>query len=60
MLHLDDTPSDTQRSLLELYLLNEELDVKDVIGMAADMILGGIHTVIFLCLMCFCFYFYIL
>lgn len=36
-----------QYSLLEQYLLNKELDTKDVIGMAADMLLAGIDTVYF-------------
>jgi ecdysteroid 25-hydroxylase CYP302A1 len=36
--------SDT-KSLLELYLSSEELDMKDVIGMAVDMLLAGIDTV---------------
>jgi hypothetical protein len=32
-------------SLLELYLSSEELDVKDVTGMAVDMLLAGVDTV---------------
>jgi hypothetical protein len=38
------TGSDT-KSLLELYLSSEELDIKDVTGMAMDMLLAGIDTV---------------
>jgi hypothetical protein len=38
------TDSDT-KSLLELYLSSEELDIKDVTGMAVDMVLAGIDTV---------------
>ncbi|XP_065225941.1 cytochrome P450 302a1, mitochondrial-like [Planococcus citri] len=44
VLQLEENPSAAQRSLLKQYLLNEELDIKDVIGMAADLLLGGIHT----------------
>jgi hypothetical protein len=38
------TESDT-KSLLELYLSCEEIDIKDVTGMAVDMLLAGIDTV---------------
>lgn len=38
------TESDT-KSLLELYLSYEEIDIKDVTGMAVDMLLAGIDTV---------------
>lgn len=34
-----------KNSLLELYLSNEKLDVKDVLGMTVDMLLAGIDTV---------------
>lgn len=34
-----------QNSLLELYLSNKELDLKDVLGMTVDMLLAGIDTV---------------
>lgn len=33
------------KSLLELYLSSEELDIKDITGMAVDMLLAGIDTV---------------
>lgn len=33
------------KSLLELYLSSEDLDVKDVTGMAMDMLLAGVDTV---------------
>jgi hypothetical protein len=33
------------KSLLELYLSSEELDLKDVTGMAMDMLLTGVDTV---------------
>jgi len=33
------------KSLLELYLSCEELDMKDITGMAVDMLLAGIDTV---------------
>lgn len=33
------------KSLLELYLSSEELDMKDITGMAVDMLLAGIDTV---------------
>jgi ecdysteroid 25-hydroxylase CYP302A1 len=32
-------------SLLELYLSSKELDMKDVTGMAVDMLLAGVDTV---------------
>lgn len=35
---------DESKSLLEIYLSSENLDMKDVIGMAADMLLAGIDT----------------
>jgi hypothetical protein len=38
------TGSET-KSLLELYLSSEELDVKDVTVMAVDMLLAGVDTV---------------
>ncbi|KAJ9574193.1 hypothetical protein L9F63_008449 [Diploptera punctata] len=38
-----ETDDDT-KSLLEQYLLSENLDVKDVTGMAVDMLLAGIDT----------------
>ncbi|XP_066999639.2 cytochrome P450 302a1, mitochondrial [Anabrus simplex] len=36
-----------QASLLELYLSTPELDIKDVVGMAVDMILAGMDTTSF-------------
>lgn len=38
-------PVSTNESLLEIYLKNENLDVKDVVGMACDMLLAGVDTV---------------
>jgi hypothetical protein len=38
------TKCDT-KSLLDLYLSSEELDIKDITGMAVDMLLAGIDTV---------------
>ncbi|XP_074102939.1 cytochrome P450 302a1, mitochondrial [Cotesia typhae] len=37
-------PVSTNESLLEIYLKNENLDVKDVVGMACDMLLAGVDT----------------
>lgn len=34
-----------EHSLLEMYLTNPNLDKKDVIGMACDMLLAGMDTV---------------
>lgn len=34
-----------KESLLEEYFKNEALDVKDIVGMACDMLLAGIDTV---------------
>lgn len=34
-------------SLIEYYLASKEVDKKDVIGMAADLLLAGIDTVSF-------------
>ncbi|XP_001601675.1 cytochrome P450 302a1, mitochondrial [Nasonia vitripennis] len=39
----DEAPNEKQ-SLLEIYLQNPELDFKDVVGMACDMLLAGIDT----------------
>jgi hypothetical protein len=36
-----------KQSLLEEYLKNEALDIKDIVGMACDMLLAGIDTVSF-------------
>lgn len=36
-----------KQSLLEEYLKNEALDIKDVVGMACDMLLAGVDTVSF-------------
>lgn len=36
-----------KQSLLEEYLKNEVLDIKDIVGMACDMLLAGIDTVSF-------------
>lgn len=33
------------RPLLEEYLKNSKIDQKDIVGMAADLLLGGIDTV---------------
>lgn len=45
-----------KQSLLEQYLKNENLDIKDVVGMACDMLLAGVDTVSFskliICLIC--------
>lgn len=38
-------PAFENESLLEIYLKNENLDVKDVVGMACDMLLAGVDTV---------------
>lgn len=46
MRKLEDQRENRQHSLLEQYLQNDQLDVKDVIGMAADMLLAGIDTVV--------------
>lgn len=40
-----DTSIHRKQSLLEEYLRNEALDIKDVVGMACDMLLAGIDTV---------------
>lgn len=40
---------DTVPSLLELYLTSSNLDYKDVVGMAVDLLLAGIDTVSDLC-----------
>lgn len=37
---------DRKLSLLETYLMNPNLDEKDVVGMACDMLLAGVDTVI--------------
>lgn len=42
---LKNLTKDRQLSLLETYLLNENLDERDVIGMACDMLLAGVDTV---------------
>lgn len=42
---IDNGEVSERESLLELYLRNKNLDVKDVIGMACDMLLAGIDTV---------------
>lgn len=34
-----------KKSLLEEYLQNEALDIKDIIGMSCDMLLAGVDTV---------------
>lgn len=34
-------------SLLKEYLKNETLDIKDIVGMACDMLLAGVDTVSF-------------
>lgn len=36
-----------KQSLLEEYLKNDALDIKDVVGMACDMLLAGVDTVSF-------------
>lgn len=41
--------TDLKESLLETYLKNPNLDVKDVVGMACDMLLAGIDTVSWRC-----------
>jgi hypothetical protein len=40
-----DSADDDSKSLLELYLSSEKLDIRDVLGMAVDMLLAGIDTV---------------
>jgi ecdysteroid 25-hydroxylase CYP302A1 len=40
-----DTTENGVKSLLELYLSSKELDIKDVTGMAVDMLLAGVDTV---------------
>lgn len=37
--------SDHQPSLLELFLSSPDLDHKDIVGMAVDMLLAGMDTV---------------
>jgi hypothetical protein len=39
------TTENEVKSLLELYLSSKELDMKDVTGMAVDMLLAGVDTV---------------
>lgn len=39
------TTKNEVKSLLELYLSSKELDMKDVTGMAVDMLLAGVDTV---------------
>jgi ecdysteroid 25-hydroxylase CYP302A1 len=39
------TTDNEVKSLLELYLSSKELDMKDVTGMAVDMLLAGVDTV---------------
>jgi len=36
-----------KQSLLEEYLKNDALDIKDIVGMACDMLLAGVDTVSF-------------
>jgi len=36
-----------KQSLLEEYLKNDALDIKDIMGMACDMLLAGVDTVSF-------------
>jgi len=36
-----------KQSLLKEYLKNETLDIKDIVGMACDMLLAGVDTVSF-------------
>lgn len=43
-----DTSICGKQSLLEQYLKNETLDIKDIVGMACDMLLAGVDTVSFL------------
>lgn len=46
----EDTDSNNKTiSLLKSYLLSPELDLKDIVGMAADFLLAGIDTVSFVC-----------
>lgn len=42
------TQKDNRRSLLDEYLLNPKLDLSDVVGMASDLLLTGVDTVIFI------------
>ncbi|KAK0174866.1 hypothetical protein PV327_010587 [Microctonus hyperodae] len=44
MKKIDNGEVSERESLLEIYLRNKNLDVKDVIGMACDMLLAGIDT----------------
>lgn len=48
MRELEMHPASDEESLLEIYLKNENLDVKDIVGMACDMLLAGIDTVNYL------------
>lgn len=45
-LSISDVGCSDRNSLLERYLMNSTLDTKDVVGMAADMLLAGIDTVV--------------
>lgn len=40
-----DTSICRKQSLLEQYLKNESLNVKDIVGMTCDMLLAGVDTV---------------
>lgn len=43
-----DTSICRKQSLLQQYLKNETLDIKDIVSMACDMLLAGVDTVSFL------------
>lgn len=44
----EDYKKNVENPLLEQYLKNPKLDVKDIIGMATDLLLAGVHTVIYI------------
>lgn len=44
-MYSEDKRIDDSETLIETYLKNPELDIKDVVGMACDALLAGIDTV---------------
>ncbi|KAF7994435.1 hypothetical protein HCN44_003907 [Aphidius gifuensis] len=44
MKKIKENQDDSEKSLLEIYLKNDNLDFKDIVGMACDMLLAGIDT----------------
>lgn len=47
MKNKDSQNEEKDLSLLEIYLKNNDINYKDVVGMSADMLLAGIDTVSF-------------